>query len=94
VEHPEVWQLLGKFMHQDFFLLYPDVCSGVREFVATVTPTQRADLSAHLAMLTGGDFSDEVMANAWWDSNAGIFPEPTEAREFMRQIEDCVRTIP
>ena len=90
MEHPDVWYQLGKFVHQDFLLVFPDIRSGVTEFLATISPQQRGALEAHLSLLTSGKFSNADLARAWSDSGAEISVGQNQMRQWLEELRRSI----
>jgi hypothetical protein len=90
MDHPEVWFALGRFIHEDFALVFPNVCEGVRSFVAGIDSKDKQALVEHLTLLLTNAYSDTDLATAWWDSGADMYVDPAETRDWLREIERCL----
>lgn len=88
MDHPDVWRAFGKWIHQDFFIVYPDVSVGVREFVGTLTVVEHRQLIDHIALLLDSDLSEGDLFRAWWESGSNLYTDDTRA--WLSELRECV----
>ena len=85
------FKLFADWFHQDFFVLYEDLETGLRETLAMMTAQQRVELALDLESLLDGRFDDEELTEIWNLSRAEFFFSPNAAiRQILTQVRDLL----
>lgn len=88
---PEVWKKLGRYLHQDFMLDYPDFWSGIDSFISELDATEQARLIQFLEALVENEQPGGVFKKVWAKSGAQIYVAAATPRDFYVELLEHAR---
>lgn len=88
---PEVWKKLGKYLHQDYMLDYPDFWSGIDDFSSGLDSPDQERLIQYLESLVNNEHPGGTLKKVWRESGSQIAVAAASTREFYVDLLNHVR---
>src|SRR6056297_2112207 len=71
---PTSWRKLGKHLHQDFLIEYPDFYSGISKLIMELSPSQSAEIERFLSKTLSSEAPGGCARRAWSELDAEFMP--------------------
>jgi hypothetical protein len=90
-QRPSELQQFAQWFHQDFFLMAPDLLTGTRMYLETLTADRKTMLADELGAFLVEHRSPKVIRNSWRRLGAGIAPRGLDVPATFRAMLDLMR---
>ncbi|HEX8902169.1 hypothetical protein [Vitreimonas sp.] len=87
---PEIWGRMGAYVHQDFLLQFPDLMSGLIDFLSEEPREQRAELHRYCDFLLR---RPETIAAAWNSTDTNLLLNSVGAKQLVEDIRAYLTTV-
>lgn len=87
---PEIWMRMGAYVHQDFLQQFPDMISGLIDFLSEEPSEQRVELQKYCDFLSR---HPEMIVAAWNGTETNLLLNSDGAKQLLEDIRTHLRTV-
>lgn len=87
---PEIWMRMGAYVHQDFLQQFPDIISGLIDFLSEEPSEQRNELKKYCDFLSR---RPEMIVAAWNGTETNLLLNSAGAKQLLEDIRTYLRTV-
>jgi hypothetical protein len=87
---PDIWMRMGAYVHQDLLQQFPDLISGLIDFLSEEPAGQRVELQKYCDFLLR---HPERIAAAWNGTDTNLLLSPVGAKQLVEDVRTYLRTV-